>query len=81
MALRTAGELVLRSRQRCRTSRVTYTVSAAALTPSKRDVLLFCRVAGEAGDPHSFDKFAVQVRPRQRRSASLVLRQCFTAIR
>ena len=37
-------------------------VAAAALTPSRRDLLVFCHVPAISGDPDSFAIFSVQVR-------------------
>lgn len=56
-------ELVLRSQQRCRVGKVAFRVVAAELTPSKRDLLLFCHIPGIQGDRDSFDTLSIQVRP------------------
>ncbi|KAI8464836.1 MAG: hypothetical protein J3K34DRAFT_525879 [Monoraphidium minutum] len=55
------GRLVARSKQRCVAARQPFKVVAAELTPSQRDLLLFCHVAGRGDDPDSFPTLSVMV--------------------
>ncbi len=65
-----SGELLRRCRQACSTSQLAYHVVAAELTPSRRDLLLFCQVRDQQVHTDDVCTITVQV------GASTVLVLC-----